>query len=227
MNFFFLVYICLTSVMMLFIIPFVLICVIVTGRYKNLVFQRLGVYPRLSHLKKHRIWLHAVSVGEVNVARALIDALFQMHSDIDIILSTTTPRGYELACKMSHPRVQCVYSPIDFIASVRLAFHKIQPDILVLLETEIWPNWIFTAKALNVPVVVANGRISMKTVQSFQKIAPLVQFIVKKIDAFSMISTEDAHRICKTGVSPKKVFVTGNAKFDLLEKIIPPNYQQH
>jgi 3-deoxy-D-manno-octulosonic-acid transferase len=194
-----------------------------TGRYKNLVFQRLGIYPKLFPPKKHRVWLHAVSVGEINVARSIIDVIFENHPDIDIVLSTTTPRGYDLAQKINHPRLQCVYSPIDFIVSVRLAIHAIQPDILVLLETEIWPNLIYLTKALNVPVTIINGRISKKTVTGFQKFFPLVHFILQKIDAYSMISQDNANRICQLGAKSQKVFVSGNAKFDLLKQTYIPH----
>jgi 3-deoxy-D-manno-octulosonic-acid transferase len=200
-----------------------MICALLTGRYKRLVFQRSGFYPKLYPPKKRRIWLHAVSVGEINVARSIINVLLETQPEIDIVLSTTTPKGYDLALKMNHPRLQCVYSPIDFIVSVRLAIHAIQPDILVLLETEIWPNWIYMTKAQNVPVIIVNGRISNKSVNRFQKFAPLVKFILQKIDAFSMISQDNAVRICLMGALPEKVNVSGNAKFDLLKQTYIPN----
>lgn len=166
--------------------------------------------------------MHAVSVGEVNVAKSIIEELFDAHENLDIVLSTTTPKGYEVARKIIHPRLQCIYSPIDFIVSVRMAFHRIQPDILVLLETEIWPNWIFTARALEIPIAIINGRISKKTVSGYQKVSSLVSFIVQKIDAFSMISPDDAKRICQIGAIPEKVSISGNAKFDLLNKSFNP-----
>ena len=166
--------------------------------------------------------MHAVSVGEINVARSLINVLFETAPDIDIVLSTTTPKGFDLAQKIDHPGVQCVYSPIDFIVSVRLAFHAIRPDILVLLETEIWPNWIYISKALSVPVIIVNGRISQKSVNGFLKFSPLVRFILQKIDAFSMISKDNAIRICQMGASPQNVSISGNAKFDLLKQTYIP-----
>jgi 3-deoxy-D-manno-octulosonic-acid transferase len=222
MNLLYGIYVCLSTILVVSLLPFILICVFLTGRYKNLVFQRAGIYPKLFPPKERRIWLHAVSVGEINVARSIIDVLFETVPDIDIVLSTTTPKGFDLAKKISHPRLQCVYSPIDFIVSVRLAFHAIRPDILVLLETEIWPNWIYISKALNVPVTIVNGRISQKSVKGFQKFAPLVRFILQKIDAFSMISRDNAIRICQMGALPQKVHISGNAKFDLLKQTYRP-----
>jgi len=217
------IYVCLSSILVCILLPLIMMCALLTGRYKKLVLQRSGIYPKLFPPKKRRIWLHAVSVGEINVARSIINILLEAHPDIDIVLSTTTPKAYDLSAKMSHPRLQCVYSPIDFIVSVRLAIHAIQPDILVLLETEIWPNWIFMTKALNIPVTIVNGRISNKSVNSFQKFAPLVRFILQKIDAFSMISHDNASRICLMGALPQKVYVSGNAKFDLLKQTYIPN----
>ena len=223
MNILYIIYVCLSTILVVSILPFLIICVLLTGRYKNLVFQRSGMYPKLFPPKKHRIWLHAVSVGEINVARSIIDVLFETHPSVDIVLSTTTPKGYDLATRINHPRLQCVYSPIDFIVSVRFAFHAIQPDILVLLETEIWPNLIYMANTLNVPVTIVNGRISQKSVKGFLKFAPLVRFILQKINAFSMISQDNADRICQMGALPQKVHVSGNAKFDLLKQTCIPH----
>jgi 3-deoxy-D-manno-octulosonic-acid transferase len=222
MNLLYVIYLCLSTVLIVSLLPFILICVFLTGRYKKLVFQRLGIYPKLFPPKKYRIWLHAVSVGEINVARSIIKILLNSYPDIDIVLSTTTPRGYDLASTMNNPRLQCVYSPIDFIVSVRLALHAIQPDILVMLETEIWPNWIYMTKALNIPVCIVNGRISQKSINGFQKFASLVRFILQKIDIFSMISPDNANRICQLGAQAQKVYVSGNAKFDLLEQTYRP-----
>jgi len=222
MNLLYVIYVCLSTLLIVSILPFIIICVFLTGRYKKLVFQRLGIYPKLVPSKKHRIWLHAVSVGEINVARSIISILLDTYPDIDIVLSTTTPRGYDLAETLKRPRLQCVYSPIDFIVSVRLALHAIQPDILVLLETEIWPNWIYITKSLNIPISIVNGRISQKSVNGLQKFASLVRFILLKIDAFSMISADNADRICQIGAAPQKVHVSGNAKFDLLKQTYVP-----
>lgn len=223
MNILYVLYVCLSTILVVSILPLLIICVLLTGRYKKLVFQRSGIYPKLCPPKKHRVWLHAVSVGEINVARSIINVLLDAYPSIDIVLSTTTPKGYDLATRITHHRLQCVYSPIDFIVSVRFAFHAIQPDILVLLETEIWPNLIYMAKALNVPVTIVNGRISQKSVKGFLKFAPLVEFILQKIDAFSMISQDNADRICQMGALPQKVYVSGNAKFDLLEQTCIPH----
>jgi len=218
MNIFYGIYVFLSTILIVSLLPFILIGVFLTGRYKKLVFQRLGFYPKLSPPNRFRIWLHAVSVGEINVARSIIDMLLETSPNIDIVLSTTTPRGYDLASKIEHPRLQCVYSPIDFIFSVRLALHAIQPRILVLLETEIWPNWIYIANSFNIPIKIVNGRISQKSFNGFQKFSSLVKFILQKIDAFSMISHDNANRLCQLGALPHKVYVSGNAKFDLLKQ---------
>jgi len=223
MNVFYWIYLSLSSLLTICFIPLILLFVCLTGRYKQLVFQRLGIYNRkLTRTQKNRIWLHAVSVGEVNAARAIIDALFEMDSGLDIVLSTTTPKGYEIAQQLVGPRIQCIYSPIDFFVSIRLAFYEIHPTVLVLLETEIWPNWIFTASALNVPVVIINGRISERTIAGFKKFNSLVRFIVQKVSAFSMIAETDAKRIRKIGALPENVYISGNAKFDLLANIYCP-----
>lgn len=190
-----------------------------SGRFSDSIGQRLGVYPR-SHLNgiagSPRIWIHAASVGEVNGAEAIIASLMRLMPGCAIILSTTTEHGHLLARNKFGSKVACIYAPLDFIISVRRALLTVRPDILVCLETEIWPNWLFAARKLGVKVALVNGRISVRSLRGYLKIRFLIQEALNQVEAFSMIQDEDARRLMMLGVSPKRIEVNGNAKYDLL-----------
>ncbi|MCJ7830448.1 MAG: 3-deoxy-D-manno-octulosonic acid transferase [Desulfobacterales bacterium] len=181
--------------------------------------QRLGVYPpevtaRLTG--RPRIWLHAVSVGEVGAAEAIILSLQGDLPQAGVILSTTTAKGQAVARARLGDRVLCVYAPLDFTWAVRRAMRDLKPDILVLLETEIWPNWLIEARRLGIRTALVNGRISVRSIGNYLKIQPLMQEILSRVDAFSMIRQQDAERIHRIGAPQHKLAVNGNAKYDLL-----------
>jgi len=189
------------------------------GRNPDAFRQRLGLHPRQSvgHPgRSPRIWLHAVSVGEVGVAEALVDALEALLPDSAIILSTTTAHGQAQARTRLGARAECIYAPVDFSAAVRRALTAVQPDVLVCLETEIWPNWLFEAHRRGIRLAMVNGRISVRSIDGYLKVRPLIKETLALVDAFSMVSREDAKRIRMLGAPADRIFVNGNAKFDSL-----------
>ncbi len=195
-----------------------------TGMSNQDLSQRLGLYSDelvRSISGSPRIWIHAVSVGEVSVAIAIIESLVSLMPDCAIILSTTTKPGQDFAKKKLKAgkfcsKATCIYAPVDFIASVRKALSAIKPDVLVFLETEIWPNWIVEAHKMGIKTAIVNGRISVRTIKRYLKIRSLTKEVLKHIDAFSMISKADAQRIRMIGAPVKRVEINGNAKYDLL-----------
>jgi len=162
-----------------------------------------------------------VSVGEVGAAMTIIESLTSLMPDCSIILSTTTQYGHEFAltklraCKF-HSMVTPIFAPIDFILSVRKALSTLKPDILVCLETEIWPNWLVETHRKGIKTAIVNGRISVRSVNRYLKIRPLIKETLKHVDAFSMIHDEDARRIREIGASQDRIVINGNAKYDLL-----------
>ena len=191
----------------------------ITGRYRDGIHQRLGFYPksvvdRISGSPK--IWLHAASVGEVSAAVAIIESLKRLIPHCAIILSTTTEHGQTSARDKLQSKATCVYAPIDFIVSVRKALSTIRPDILVCLETEIWPNWLFEARRMGVRLALVNGRISVRSIKGYLKIRGLIREALRQVESFSMIREADAQRLMMLGVPREKIVVNGNAKFDLL-----------
>lgn len=190
-----------------------------TGRYSDSLGQRLGFYPQSildDIVGSPRIWIHAASVGEVSAAEAIIESLTRMMPDCAVILSTTTEHGQALAREKFKSKAVCIYAPVDFVVSVRRALLSIRPDVLVCLETEIWPNWLFSARKLGVKIALVNGRISVRSIKGYLKIRFLIKEALNQIDSFSMIREEDARRLMMLGIPKKRIEINGNAKYDLL-----------
>ena len=187
--------------------------------------QRLGFHPqRTSHHHHQRplVWIHAVSVGEVGVAAALINALDQVRPGLGVVVSTTTPHGQELAHKRLARRATCIYFPLDFIASVHLALRHNRPDIIVCLETELWPNFLGEAHRLGISTLLLNGRVSEGSFKRYLKIKPLMKDLFQSFSVLGMVSNDDAQRIIEMGAPVTKVMVTGNMKgAGLLEQADP------
>jgi 3-deoxy-D-manno-octulosonic-acid transferase len=200
-----------------------------TGRFRDGLDQRFGFYPKSlveAIYGSPRIWIHAASVGEVNGAVAIIESLKRLIPDCAIILSTTTKHGQSWARERFGKEATCVYAPLDFIVSVRKALLTIRPDILVCLETEIWPNWLLAARRMGTKVALVNGRISGKSIKGYLKIRFLIQEALDQIETFSMIREEDARRLMMLGVPKKKIEINGNAKFDLLLQQADPSLKR-
>lgn len=196
----------------------------ISGRYSRSISQRIGLYPNWlvrSISGSPRIWMHAVSVGEVSSAIAIIKSLKALMPDCAVILSTTTEHGQAFAKnKLNAGNLRsmatCIYAPVDFILSARKALSILKPDVLVCLETEIWPNWLVEAHRLGIKTALVNGRISIRTIKGYLKIRPLMKATLNLVDAFSMINEADAHRIEMIGAPGERIEINGNAKYDLL-----------
>lgn len=200
-----------------------------TGRFSDGLSQRLGFYPKSlvdAISGSPRIWIHAASVGEVNGAVAIIESLTRLMPDCAIILSTTTKHGQSWARERFAPETTCIYAPLDFIVSVRKALLAIRPDILVCVETEIWPNWLFAARSMGAKIALVNGRISSRSIKGYLKIRFLIQEALNQIETFSMIRKEDAQRLMMLGVPKKKIEINGNAKYDLLLRQAVPSLKR-
>ena len=191
----------------------------VTGRYGGHLKERLGFIPPKvfnSLSGSPRIWIHAVSLGEVKVAEAIIHALRRLMPACSLILSTFTEHGRKLAKETFGEEVPVIYAPIDFVGPVRKALSTVRPDAVVFLETEIWPAWLFEARRMGIKTAMINGRISVKSVGSYLRLRPFIRKVLENFDVFSMILEEDAGRIKAMGADPRKIEINGNAKYDLL-----------
>jgi 3-deoxy-D-manno-octulosonic-acid transferase len=185
-------------------------------RYRTGWAQRLGKISRTNPRKKC-IWLHAVSVGEVNAAKTIIAELAKRFSDHEIVISTTTDTGFTRASNLFGGSYQVFYFPFDFTWVIRRAFTNIQPAMCLLLELEVWPNFIDIAHRQGVPVIVVNGRISEKSFSGYRKIKPFAKKIFSKINLILAQTEEYAQRFRQIGALSDKVIVTGSLKYDTAE----------
>jgi 3-deoxy-D-manno-octulosonic-acid transferase len=188
-----------------------------TGRYRAGLAQRLGCVPpavRESAASRPTLWLHAVSVGELIAAASLIRELERALPTHAILISTTTRTGNELAIKR-YGAARVFYMPLDFAFIVRRYLNALRPQMLVLLETELWPNLILQASRRSTPIAVVNARISDRSLPRYRTLRPLLTTLLHRISLFCAQSPEDAARLCTIGAPPDRITVTGNLKFDV------------
>ena len=183
------------------------------NRYRKGWAQRFGKIVRKNPAEKC-IWIHAVSVGEVNAAKTVITELDKKFPDLDIVISTTTDTGFARASKLFSKEHLVFYFPFDFSWVMQRAFSSLNPVICLLMELEVWPNYIDMARRLNVPVVIVNGRISEKSFSRYNRIKPFVKKIFRKVDLILAQTQEYARRFRAIGTNPDSVLVTGSLKYD-------------
>lgn len=161
------------------------------------------------------IWIHAVSVGEVIGSKPLISLINKELPNYKVTLSTVTKTGREMAKKLKEKISYVFYFPFDFPFTIKKVLNKISPSIIILAETEIWPNLLKYAKSRNIPVVLNNGKISSASFARYKKILPIFRQILDKISFFCMQTQEDKNKLLALGIASDKISVTGNTKFDL------------
>ena len=161
-----------------------------------------------------RVWIHGASLGEVRVAAAIIKSLREKLPGCAIMVSTVTEHGRNLALEVFNNEIPVVYGPLDFPGCALRALSLVRPDVMVFLETELWPAWIFTAHRLGIKLALLNGRISPRSLKGYLKFRPFFRSVLKHFDTFSMISKTDADRIHAMGAPAGKIHVNGNAKYD-------------
>jgi 3-deoxy-D-manno-octulosonic-acid transferase len=216
-NVFYTLYRFLINGLFLTFFPFGCLYMAVTGRFKEHFRERLGFLPKkIVRPGQPRIWIHGASLGEVQVGKSIIHELIKVFPGCNIHFSTMTPHGRRAALKTLGPNIPVVYAPLDVPLCVKRALSSVKPDVMVFLETEIWPSWIFEAQRLGIRMVMVNGRISPRSFNGYVKFRALFRAVLEKIDRFSMISEKDAQRIEKMGAPAGRIRVNGNAKYDHL-----------
>ncbi|MFZ0033362.1 MAG: 3-deoxy-D-manno-octulosonic acid transferase [Sedimentisphaerales bacterium] len=196
------------------ITPTVLYRMVRYGRYRAGWANRFGKITRKDPALKKCIWLHAVSLGEVNAAKTIIEELESRFSDFEIVISATTDTGFARATAVFGNNHKVFYFPLDLSCTMRRAFHGIQPAICLLMELEVWPNFVLIADQLNVPVVVVNGRLTDRSFSKYKKIKPLAKEIFRRLSLILAQTDEYAQRFIEIGCPAKKVSVTGSLKYD-------------
>ena len=168
----------------------------------------------IKEVKGEIIWIHAVSVGEVIAAAPLLKRINERHPSKSIIISTITDTGQKVARARAPEGTIILYLPFDIPSILNRILNKTKPELLIIIETELWPNLIRVFRENGIPVLLLNGRISENSFRGYRKIAFFMQRVLSHIDFFGMQGDEYAARIKQLGVDSEKVSNLGNFKFD-------------
>ncbi|HEX6963280.1 MAG TPA: glycosyltransferase N-terminal domain-containing protein, partial [Lacipirellula sp.] len=193
--------------------PWILWAAVKHGKYREgFAAKFLGCAPRRQG-RGPCLWLHAVSVGEVNLLATTISEFAKRRPDWEIVISTTTKTGYELACRKYADR-RVFYCPLDFSWAVANAMRRVRPTVLVLAELELWPNLISAANQYGAKVAIINGRLSDKSFRGYRRVRPLAARALLRIDHIAAQNDETAERFVALGARRESVVATGSLKFD-------------
>lgn len=211
------------------ITPYFLLTIIFAGKYRKSFVQKFGGRQSkiLANIKSGpRVWIHAVSVGEVTAAAPIAATLKKKKPDVQIIFSTSTETGREMAEKIVGDAAAFIYFPLDIPWIVRHVITMVAPDVFVLVETELWPNFLRICKERRIKTLMVNGRISPRSFRRYRKTSFFWKTILETLDFAGMISDIDAVRLQNIGMNPVKMSVLGNAKYDgLASKVSPALYE--
>ncbi|NKB65097.1 MAG: 3-deoxy-D-manno-octulosonic acid transferase [Gammaproteobacteria bacterium] len=161
------------------------------------------------------IWIHAVSVGEVNAAMPLIQYALKNHPDLEITVTTMTATGSARVMSLFPQKIHHRYLPYDYPGAVSRFINTVKPSVAMIMETEIWPNLIDVCHRKKIPVIYTNARLSRRSYEKYQRIQRLIGPTLRKVDRFAVQGSADADRLIKLGAVPDTVSVTGNLKFDI------------
>lgn len=199
------------------ITPFILLRLLYRARRAPAYGQR--VQERFGFFKPPKtqggIWLHAVSVGEVIASVPLVKRLQQQYPHLPITITTMTPTGSERVKALFGDSVFHVYAPYDLPGSIQRCIKRLQPALLIIMETELWPNTVHYCQKSAVAVVLANARLSAKSARGYQRFKPLTQGMLQGLDCVAAQHQADAERFLSLGLPAANVDVTGSIKFDL------------
>ncbi|HXR99247.1 MAG TPA: 3-deoxy-D-manno-octulosonic acid transferase [Pyrinomonadaceae bacterium] len=209
----YLAYSLLLSLGLLVLIPHFLFQALAHGKYIAGLRQRLGSVPPVND--KPVIWLHCVSVGETQAARPLAQRLQQQFPHHALVVSTITRTGQNLAHDVFRTQAKSVfYFPFDWRWTARRALKAINPDAVLIMETELWPNFLRECKARQIPVALVNGRISRQSFRRYKLITFFLRRVLSSLSIAVMQSEMDAERLGALGMPKERLFTAGNLKFD-------------
>ncbi len=193
--------------------PYLLYRIVTSGRFRAGLCQRFGFIPRRRSPDRPCLWIHGVSVGEIQTAEALIEELGRRHPDVEIVLSTTTATGQKVA-RRRHPDRTIFYYPLDFSLVTHRVIRRIRPDAILLMELEIWPNFLLACALRQLPVAVVNGRISQKSFVGYRRLRRILPEPFGRVSLYCVQTEEYSERLLALAVDREKIFVTGNMKYD-------------
>jgi 3-deoxy-D-manno-octulosonic-acid transferase len=219
-----------------FLSVFILIPVVCYHLYRSIsrgrppaLAERFGYIPgsELSRIRKRPvIWLHAVSVGESIAARPLLKALRGRYPGHAILVSNTTETGRGTASTFPEKDL-CIYFPFDFLPAVRRTLDSVKPELVIIMETEIWPNFTREATSRNIPVILANGRISDRSFARYLKFSWFFCHPLRLFSRLCMQTETDCERIVAIGAPPGRTVMTGNIKYDIPYRQVNQDEKRH
>jgi 3-deoxy-D-manno-octulosonic-acid transferase len=194
-------------------LPWLVYQSIFQGKYREgFAAKFLGSVPQRDSARTC-IWLHAVSVGEINLLSVLLKEIERQRPDVECVISTTTKTGYDLA-KTKYAKYCVFYCPLDFSWAVRRAMRRVRPSLLLLAELELWPNLIRAARENDARVAIVNGRLSEKSFRGYCRVRRWLRGVLNNIDVVAAQNEEYGQRFRALGMEAKRVRVTGSLKFD-------------
>ncbi len=206
------------SFILYLIVPFVVLRLFWLGfrnpDYRRRWKERFGFPDKITSHDKV-IWLHAVSVGEVQASRPLVNGLLDEYPDYKILITTMTPTGADSVKQYFGESVKHLYLPYDLPVSVKHFISVIDPSILIVMETELWPNLFHYCQVKNIPVIVVNARMSEKSAKGYRRFPSFTRSTLENISLVIAQGKKDAERMIALGADEDKVVVTGNLKFDI------------
>ncbi len=207
----------LYSALYYLLVPIVLLRMLWRSRrapdYRRRLPERFGVFeaPPAAPV----IWVHAVSVGETLAAAPVIEDLLRDYPDYRLVVTTTTPTGSERVKALFGDRVFHVYAPWDLPGAVSRFVRKLQPSLLLIMETELWPNMLHCSKAIGCRTLLANARLSERSAKGYGRFSRLTREMLENLDTVACQARADGDRFLQLGLPPRALHITGSIKFDL------------
>ena len=196
--------------------PYILFKMLTSERHRSGLYQRFGIVSERTS-KKPGIWIHGASVGEVITAKSIVEKIDREFPEWETFISTTTNTGYSVA-KQNFSGKPIFYFPVDLSWITRKVLRRIRPSCIILIELEIWPNFLVSVYEKNIPLIIVNGRISNKSFKAYRIISRIsgafYNSLTNKMNTYCARTELDAQRFRDLGISSERVFVTGTMKYD-------------
>ena len=204
------------------LLPVILVALIAVPKFRAGFWTKLGFYNIKPDRNRKTIFFHAVSVGEVNAIEMLVKTTRETFPDVNIVLSTTTRTGQEIANKKLKNTVDIItYFPFDFFFSVNSFLNAVKPDKIIIAETEIWPDFVYLAKKRNIPVYIVNGRLSPHSFEGYKRFSLFFKPVLAQYKGIFMQTQGDVKRMLNIGANPEITKFMGNLKFDIKPSLTP------
>jgi len=204
-------------ILLLLLLPLLLIFLLIRSKsnkaYRQRVFERLGFFPK--PYQQGGIVVHAASVGEVIALKSFIEKLLLTYPELPITITSFTPTGSAQVTSLFGNRVQHGYLPLDLFPCTALFLQRLKPKVMIFMETELWPNLISQCAQKKIKLLLINGRLSQKSLTSYQKISPLIQPCLNHFDKILSQSQDNLEHFVQLGAQNNRCINSGNLKFDI------------